>query len=475
MPTSTRTPTDTPTVTPSLTPTAPTAAPSLAVSSNPFQPGDPTATPLGSDITDPDYTAGVKAYKDKAYPEVISLMSVVIESQPYLAPPYRYRGLAYWYLKDCRSGLADEQKALSLDPNYAYAWAARGLLNDCLGNKGQMLQDYQKALSLDPSLAFVHHNLGVHYYSLQDYERALDEYQQEEAIDPSRSGAWSGIAEALGQMGRYDECIKSATRAITEDVQEWLAYSDRGFCHMGKDEYKAAAADYKVLIKRAEATAGNWFGYGRALAHSGDPQGAVAAYTRAIALDPSFYEALINRGLIYITLQKYPEALDDFNAALKFGEIPLAYAGRGQAYYYLKDYDRAIADLEKSIRMFPTDRAYCGLALAYYEVGRYQESLDAAATSYRQNPECGGQKLMEVQARSSYALGAYDQALTYMNNALAVSPYSLGYYYRGLINQAAGRKAEAVKDLEKFISLAGTSGNLGAEVEDAKARLVRLK
>ena len=478
-PTSTRTPTatfsPTPTETPSPMPAAPTAAPSLAASSKPFQPGDPTATPLGSDITDPNFAAGVKAYQAKAYPKVIQLMSAVIESEPNLAPPYRYRGLSYWYLKDCRSGMADLQKALSLDPNYAAAWAARGLLNDCLGNKGQMLQDYQKALSLDPSLAVAHNNLGVYYYGLQNYEHSLEEYKQAVAIDPSRSGSWSGMAEALRKLGRYDECIKSATRALTENAQEWLAYSDRAYCHLDKEDYIAAAADYRVYVNAVDAAADDWFSFGRSLRHSGDLQGALAAYTRAINLDPSRYEALINRGLIYITLEKYREALDDFNAALKFGEIPLAYAGRGQAYYYLRDYDRAIADLEKSIRLYPTDTGYCGAALAYYEVGRYQDALNAAANSNSINPECGGQKLMEIQGRSNHALGDYDKALTYMNKALAVSPYSLGYYYRGLIYQAAGRKAEAVEDLEQFLSLAGTSGHLATEVEDAKARLAGLK
>jgi tetratricopeptide (TPR) repeat protein len=464
------------TATSSSTPAEPTATPSEAVTVNPFQPGDPTATPLGNDVSDPNFTAGVKAYKDKAYPKVISLMSAVIESQPDLAPPYRYRGLAYWYLKDCRSGMADLQKALSLDPNYAAAWAARGLLNDCLGNKGQMLQDYQKALSLDPSLAVVHHNLGVYYYDLQDYKRSLEEYQQAVAIDPSRSGAWSGIAEALSKLGRYDECIQYASRALTADAKEWLAYSDRAFCNMEKKNYKAAAADYKVYVNAMDAKADEWYNYAITLRHSGNLKESLAAYTKAIDLDPSFYPAHINRGVVYLDLKKCDEALSDFNAALKSGDISLAYSGRGDAYSCLKKYDLAMPDYEKTLSLYPDNAAaYCGQAIVFYEVGRYQDALDAAANSNRIDPSCGGQRLMEIQGRSYYALGDYDRALTFMNKALAVSPYSLGYYYRGLIHQAAGRKAEAVRDLEKFLSLAGSSGNLGAEVKDAKARLARLK
>ena len=57
----------------------------------PFKPGDPTATPLGSDITDPNFIKGVEAFKKRDYQEVLTRMSAVIEADPSLAPAYRYR------------------------------------------------------------------------------------------------------------------------------------------------------------------------------------------------------------------------------------------------------------------------------------------------------------------------------------------------------------------------------------------------
>ena len=113
-----------------------------------FKPGDPTATPLGSEITNPSYIEGLEAYKAASYSEVVTLMSAAIKADSNSAPPYRYRGIAYWYLDDCASGFADAEKALSINPDYAEAWAIHGLLNECLGNTSQSLQDYQKALSL---------------------------------------------------------------------------------------------------------------------------------------------------------------------------------------------------------------------------------------------------------------------------------------------------------------------------------------
>ena len=70
-----------------------------------FKAGDPTATPLGSEISDPNYVKGVEALLADNYEEALALLSAAIEANPDLAPPYQYRGLAYWLLGDCVSAL----------------------------------------------------------------------------------------------------------------------------------------------------------------------------------------------------------------------------------------------------------------------------------------------------------------------------------------------------------------------------------
>jgi tetratricopeptide (TPR) repeat protein len=476
------------TSTPSLSPSpshipdtsTPSPSPSLSPSttSTPyrFKPGDPTAIPLGRDITDPNFIAGVAAFDAENYQEVIRLMDAIIESNPDLAPPYRYRGMAYWYLDDCVSGLADQEKALSLNPEYAAAWADRGLMNKCLGDEAQELEDFQKALSLDPSLAFVHHNLGVDYYNWGDYETSLKEYNLSVAIDPTRAGAWGEMSAALRQLGRYDECIEAATKAIEIKPDLWLAYINRGHCNINIGNNEQGNADYQVVLDHDPTDSNSWFDLGYAQQQSGEPQAAIASYSKSLELDPSNYSANINRGNIYLDLRQYNNAFNDFNAALKFGDIALAYSGRGSAYYYLKKYDLAIKDLEKSRSLYPYDaNTFCFLSLTYFEVKRYQDALDSAASSHEIAPKCGGQRLVEIQARSYYGLGNYEQALLYIDKALDMGEYTLGYYYRGIIFQAAGRNDEAIRDLEQFLSYYEPNDNHIPEIADARSRLTKLK
>lgn len=441
-----------------------------------FKPGDPTATPLGNDITDLNFIEGVKAYDAKNFEKVITLMSVVIEANPELAPPYRYRGITYMQLGSCSKALVDFEQALSINPDYAVAWAGRALANGCLGNETQQFLDFQKALLIDPSLAFVHENLGVYYYHHEDYEKSLEEYTLSVSIDPHRASAWNGKGEALTKLGRFAECIENSTKAIEIDPKEWLAYSDRAFCELGLQNYTEAVADYEVYVAQDATDPIVWYNLGISQRHSGNPDGAVDSYNKSLKLDPSYYPAYINRGYAYLTLEKYKEALVDYNKALEFGDIPAAYAGRADTYYGMGEYNKAIDDYKKATTLNPSDaHSYCFLSLSNFEAQKYQDSIDAAQMSQQIDPTCGRQRLIETQARSFFALGNNDQALVYINKALAMGDYSLGHYYRGIIYQAAGKNQEAIQDLELFLSLIQGSESGQAEITDAKARLVKLK
>ncbi len=417
------------------------AIPLIEKTSVPFIPGNPTATPLGSDINDSNFIKGVEAFYNGDYEETIILMNAVIEANPNLAPPYRYRGAALGLTGKCTAGLADAEKAISLEPDYAAAWAIRGLNNACLGNEEQKTKDYEKALSIDPSLAFVHHNLGVDYYQRGNYEKSLDEYSMAVVIDPTRSSAWAGMAEAQSKLGRYDECIQNTTKALNINQEEWLAYSDRGVCEQLIGENNEAITDFKIFLEHDPTDAIIWYDLGTTQHALNLPEEAINSFTRSLELDPSYYQANINRGWALIDVKKYDEALADFNKALEFGDIPAAYSGRGTVYYWLERYDKAIADLELAASAMP-DRphSFCMLAYTYFEVGRYQDSLDAATKVNQISPGCGGQHLITVQARDYYELGDYEQAILYMNRSMEVQEFTLGFYYRGKMYQAAGKE-----------------------------------
>ncbi len=469
--------TSTPYGTPSYTDSfEPDTSTEITPNTGSFKPGDPTATPLGNDITDPNFIEGKKAYDAGNYDEAITLMNAVIEINPNLAPPYRYRGMAYWYLDDCVTGLADQKKALLINPDYAEAWADQGLIYFCLGNPKKALEYIHKALELDPSLAFAHHNLGIHYKYMGDYKKSLEELDLAIAIDPTRVSSWGAKSETLLKMGRYTGCVTNATKAISLDPETRDSYETRGYCNLLLDNYALALDDYNILVARGEATAIVWGNLGIAQNQTGLFQSAVESQSKSLALDPSNHNSYINRGMAYKNLGEYQKALNDYNKALEFGDIPEAYHGRADVYLELGQFDEAIADHKMAIALYPGEgRYYRHLACAYLKAGKYQDAIDTANAYHQLEPTIDRQRVYETQARAYYALGDYQQGLIYINKAIDLRSYSSGFYYRGIINEAAGKKEAAILDLEKFLAVVMDKDEWKDEIADAEARLAELK
>ncbi len=438
-----------------------------------FRPGDPTATPPGSEITNPDYVAGAEAYGSEDYAEVILRMKAALEADGSLAPAHWYLGMAYWGLDDCESGLLEMEQALDLDPTYALAWADRGLMHFCLGDEGLAASDSQTALSLDPSLAKAHERLGTMHYNHGDYFSALEEYNLAVAIDPTRARSWNYRGETLMELGRYDECIESSSWAIDLDDELWDAYSGRAVCALAQGDYINAVSDYEIYVAVVQDDPTIWYNLGIAYRHSGALESAIAAYSTTLDLDPGYYQALINRGWARVDLEEYDQAVADFSDALEFGEILNAYHGRGDAYLEMGLFGEAVQDYERAMQLDPGNPyPYCRAVGAYFGLEQFSDAIASAQRAATLDPECASDPyLLEVQGRSYYALGDYDEAIDYLTQALGRMDYMMGHYYRGIAYQAAGLTRQAAGDLRVFLAAAQAYGYTGPEVPDAEFRM----
>lgn len=103
---------------------------------------------------------------------------------------------------------------------------------------------------------------------------------------------------------------------------------------------------------------------------------AIADFTRAIELNPSFYDAYCNRGEALRDDGQYALAILDFNKAIELNPSALAYFGRGLTYSLMGLYDLAIPDFSKAIELDHSfAQAYYNRAGAYYNTGNYNSSL----------------------------------------------------------------------------------------------------
>lgn len=116
------------------------------------------------------------------------------------------------------------EKALTLDPNLAVAYLARGRLLWTPANHfphEKAIREYRRALALDPTLDEVRNQLALVYCHIGAFEEALQESREAVATNPSNNLAQFRIGQTLNFQGKYEEAL-SVLRGIPQEVNPAL-------------------------------------------------------------------------------------------------------------------------------------------------------------------------------------------------------------------------------------------------------------
>jgi predicted TPR repeat methyltransferase len=156
-----------------------------------------------------------------------------------------------------------------------------------------------------------------------------------------------------------------------------------------------------------------------------DPDQAMAAYDKALAMRPGLAEALLGRGNVLYKLDRYDEALAQYNEALaRKPELANAWLGRGNANCKLKRLDEGIADYEKALLTLQPDlpAAWLGRGNALCDLKRHDEALAAYDQALALAPNLSDAWF--GRGNVFFDLKRWDDALAAYDKALALNPQS---------------------------------------------------
>jgi tetratricopeptide (TPR) repeat protein len=190
---------------------------------------------------------------------------------------------------------------------------------------------------------------------------------------------------------------------------------------------------------------------------------ALAAYERAIALDPSKAQYHVGKGRTLARLRRYDEAFAAYGAALKLepqNAMILRY--RGHNYINVRRLDDALADLTRAESMKKDDYGvYYHLALAHYLKGNYAQAADAyegclrTASTDENRVACMAWQYLALRraGRDSDAKKVLDSATPDMKVT-----ESAAYLDRLLLFKGTRTEQEVAKTMEKGALEASTVG-----------------
>jgi tetratricopeptide (TPR) repeat protein len=206
--------------------------------------------------------------------------------------------------------------------------------------------------------------------------------------------AWAGDMETCGD-GRtlFEDAIVICTRVIN-------SASLRG-------RSLAAAYTYR----------------GRSYGGTGQYDRALADFAKAIAIDPSFGAPYSARGEVYYRQKDLDRAIAEYDMANAVDpKYPDAYAKRAIIYADRREYDRAISEWTKAIELDPKKDIlwYMGRLALYSNKGEYERALDDAdkVISLRPSMEFG----YRMRARTLEKMGRKAEAIAEYRKLLSVIP-----------------------------------------------------
>jgi eukaryotic-like serine/threonine-protein kinase len=151
------------------------------------------------------------------------------------------------------------REALAADPHHAIAYAGLADSYVTLANTHAMSpregyplarEAAEKGLALDDSLAELHASLGmVHRLYDWDWQRAEREFLRSQELNPGYAFGRSRYAQMLSGMGRHDEAIAEAERALEFDPLNLLLHTQVGDVLFYARRYERSIALYRKCLE----------------------------------------------------------------------------------------------------------------------------------------------------------------------------------------------------------------------------------
>ena len=305
--------------------------------------------------------------KAKDAAEIVTACTAALSADTLLAnnrPTVLFnRSVGYNRQNKADLALADLDQAIAIDPSQASYYTQRGHVRYGQSKYDAAVADYSQAIAKKTPTAADFSNRGNAYFDLGDYAKAIPDYDASLNLAPDNAVVRAYRGSALLRLGRADEAVTDLSFMIVKGGDKVLPvdFGNRGIALAELGRTSEAAADFaqvEVLTTAKIAAdggkdAGNFVNRSFARVFSGNPDGALADATQALAIAPNDSAAFHARALAYAGKKDTANALADFAKALSLGRKGFILRQRGDLYLASGLPELAIADYQAQLNLMP--------------------------------------------------------------------------------------------------------------------------
>jgi len=168
-----------------------------------------------------DYQADWSGDPDQSLLEAGRAAELAIKKDENESVAHYAAAVVAMFNKEFERWAAEVETALTLNPNFALANNAQGLLHVFAGDPKDAIPHIERAMRLDPGYYQQYlHFLGTAYLVAGEYQDAVDTFKKRISLMPDTDLSRSFLAAALGHLGRVDEA-RQAWRELADINPEY--------------------------------------------------------------------------------------------------------------------------------------------------------------------------------------------------------------------------------------------------------------
>lgn len=321
------------------------------------------------------------------YRSALADQDTAIRYNPNDGITYYNRGNTRYDMQDLTGALADYDIALRYEPNYYKALYQRGLVQYELGNYTQSIADYTNALAITRT-ADAYTGRGNAYTMSRQFTQAIADLNESIRLEPNDALHRYNRGVAHERNGDTADALADYTSALSIDPRYANALGNRGNLRIGQGDFTNGLADLNAALAIRESAI-DVHNRGHAYADQRDYTRAIVDFDRVAQIEPNshaydndrcWYRIMANtqldvaraacdsgvlaysnspgdlanvldsRGLLNLKQNRFQDAWDDYNAAMRTSSNSASYAyGRGLAALRLGRTEDARSDFARAV------------------------------------------------------------------------------------------------------------------------------
>ena len=237
------------------------------------------------------------------------------------------------------------------------------------------------------------------------------------------------------------------------DVTDPIAWTNRGNQLYRLERFSESLAAFERALQLQPDFHQAWYGQGQVLTTQGRYDDALQAFERALAIAPNFHLALRDRALVYALQESYEAAIADLDRVVQLApDDYIAWYLRGNLFSRRMGWhDAALGAYDRALSLAPNFAlVWVERGRTLHEMGDSQEALSSLRQATVLEPD------LDVawywQGQVLLATGEAELGLTAADRAIALTPDNPDYWLlraRSLL--ALGRTNEAQTDIQRVL------------------------